>query len=230
MIAKFEFEYEKKNLSMIVNDYHIASEMLKEQSFYEHWLLEFIRKNISGGTFVDIGANTGNHSIFFSLFCDCDMVISVEPLQSTFMHLSTNMITNGAKKMNVYRYAISDEKGIGYMTIPDKNEKSIGGTFLSGGIGEQVEVTTIDELLKDEANIRLIKIDVEGHEVKAIHGGLKTIEKHKPELFVEIFDEGVLQYITELLSQFGYEMKERYCYAPVYHFSTRSDIKRTFKP
>lgn len=36
-------------------------------------------------------------------------------------------------------------------------------------------------------NVSLIKIDIEGHEIEAIKGGLETIKKSKPVIIVEVF-------------------------------------------
>lgn len=230
MIAQLKFKYNEQPVSLFLNDYHLMAEMMKENNFYEHWLLEFIAKHFKGGTFVDVGANTGNHTVFFAKFCESDKVIAVEPLQASALQLGLNIIDNDLEeKVQVLTVAISNQEGKGFMTVPNPKEQSIGGTFLSGGIGEPTMINTLDNLLSMEEKITLIKIDVEGHEVQAVQGGLTVIEKHKPDLFIETFSNNKLQFITELLQPFGYEMKERYCYAPVYHFSTRSDIKRTFK-
>ncbi len=212
MKATFDFTYQKKVFSIEVNDYNIAQEMLKEKSFYEHWLLEFIQQNFSGGTFVDIGANTGNHTIFFSAFCKC-RVIAVEPLDVSYNILKTNVDKNlSGKDIRIHKVAIADKPGSGTMII---NEKlSIGGTYLAPG--NSVPITTLDNLLADINDVSLIKIDVEGNEMEVLKGGLSIINKFKPEIFVETWVEDRLKQMKTMLK--GYELKGRYCHAPVYHF------------
>jgi FkbM family methyltransferase len=228
MIAEMMFTKEDRSFLIMINDYHLATEMMRENDFYEHWLLDFIKNNFSGGTFVDVGANTGNHAVYFSAYC-ADKVIAIEPLLQSYELLRVNMAQNcTGEEYRLVQVAVSDTAGTGYMTVPNPKEQSIGGTFLSGGIGEEVQVVTLDELLKDEEDVRLIKIDVEGGELKVINGAMEIITKHRPDLFVEIFNDAILHHVTKLLEPYGYEMKERYCYAPVYHFSTRADIPRTF--
>ena len=238
MIAIMKFEYQKENIEMAVNDYHIAIEMMKENNFYEHWLLEFIQRNFSGGTFVDAGANTGNHSVFFNKFCNCK-VIAIEPVKESFFMLVNNIWNNINRngespayddhKMLVYNVAISEKIDKAYMSIPDPKEQSIGGSKLSASGDQRTDITTLDELLKNEQDIKLIKIDVEGHEVQALIGGLETIKKHKPEIFIETFDKFEIIDFMLMSLQIGYELKERYCHAPVYHFSTNENIPVTFK-
>lgn len=228
MITQLKFDYNGTRVLLHANDYHIVSEMMKEKSFYEHWLLEFIQKNFSGGLFVDIGANTGNHSIFFGLFCDCK-VLSFEPLKESANLLRINIVDNNLeKKIRVAEYAVSNQSGKTFMTIPDSREQSIGGAHI-GSSGQEIEMSTLDDLLVwQEEKITLMKIDVEGNELKVVQGAMKTITKHLPELFIEVFEQGRFNDIQSLLTPLGYEMKERYCHAPVYHFSTNKNIKRTF--
>ena len=58
--------------------------------------------------------------------------------------------------------------------------------------------------------IDFIKLDVEGAEIFALRGGLKSIEKHKPILFVEMLRKWAAKYgyhpneIIGMLEQVGY--------------------------
>lgn len=234
MIAELKFQYHGTIYNMLMNDYHLVHEMMREGSFYEHWLLEFIQKHFSGGTFVDVGANTGNHSVFFVTQCHA-RVLAIEPLDESASLLEQNMQRNASgKDYMIIRKAISNENMEGYMLIPDAAEQSIGGTRFvqdkaDGEKAVHTHCITLDSLLENEKEIRLVKIDVEGAEVKVLQGAMKIIEQHKPELFIETFLKDNLEQMKTMLAPFGYEMKERYCYAPVYHFSTDESIPVTFK-
>ena len=54
-----------------------------------------------------------------------------------------------------------------------------------------------------EKRISAIKIDVEGMEYKVLLGAKKLIEKHKPAIVVEIFDENIVK-INELMKSYNY--------------------------
>lgn len=232
MTSTFDFTHNGEPISLLINDHNIAAEMLKEKTFYEHWLLDFIREHFKGGIFVDVGANTGNHAIFFSKFCT-NHVIAIEPLQESYSLLCHNIRNNNHKDdrhIEPIQVAISNVEGYGEMFVPAINTP--GSTMLKqvGRITtNQVRITTLDSLLADFNNIKLLKIDVEGNEVECIQGGLGIIEKWKPEIFVEIWREAKFNQIEALLLPYGYQMKERYCHAPVYHFSCDQSIKRTFR-
>jgi hypothetical protein len=58
------------------------------------------------------------------------------------------------------------------------------------------------------ASVGFIKIDVEGHELAVLRGGLKTIQRCLPMLLIEIEDRHkprALKEVCELLGEIGYE-------------------------
>ena len=67
---------------------------------------------------------------------------------------------------------------MGRATIHDKNEFNEFRSF-------DVNVKKLDNL-QFENPISFIKIDVEGHEIEVIKGAIKTINKNKPILLIEI--------------------------------------------
>ena len=62
--------------------------------FYENKLLEKIKSLKLRGTYIDIGAHHGNHSIYFNKFCDSDKVISIEGNPFNFKYLKSNCEVN----------------------------------------------------------------------------------------------------------------------------------------
>jgi len=54
-----------------------------------------------------------------------------------------------------------------------------------------------------DKRISAIKIDVEGMEYKVLQGAKQLIEKHKPAIVVEIFDENIVK-INELMKSYNY--------------------------
>ena len=49
-------------------------------------------------------------------------------------------------------------------------------------------------------NISFIKIDIEGHELSAIEGSIKTIIKNKPVIWIEDFTEKTVNYLINNLN------------------------------
>lgn len=166
--------------------------------FYEEPLLKYILNNYpSIKTVIDVGANIGNHSAFFSKVMGAD-VIAFEPVPDNYRFL----IKNNSEGEN-YHIGLSDvRRKMGYFTnFLTDGKPNMGGCTLTDG--DTVEVDTLDSFnLKPD----LIKIDVEGMEPSVIQGGLKTIEKYKPLLVIEHNDIQNLYETARMLVPLGYKI------------------------
>lgn len=75
-------------------------------------------------------------------------------------------------------------------------------------LGEQIEVTTIDEALHG-VNVTFIKMDIEGAELQALKGAKETIQRCKPKLAICVYHRRedlitIPQYIQSLNA--GYKL------------------------
>ena len=162
-------------------------------------------QNISGGAMLDVGANIGNHGVFLSRFFDT--VHAIEPNPKTFALLSINaqLVPN----MQCHPIAASDDNGkarfrlekvnVGYSRIVDdpSRQNSI-----------EVDRWKLDDYFSALDDVRLVKLDVEGHEVRAIRGMRKILERFSPVVvFEQHFDgfENGKSKIIELLRESGYD-------------------------
>jgi hypothetical protein len=68
-----------------------------------------------------------------------------------------------------------------------------------------VETKTLDSF--DFPKIDFIKMDVEGYEEKVIAGGMNTILKHLPKIYMEIWPKN-LNSMTELMNGMGYSVNQ----------------------
>ena len=57
--------------------------------YYEQAMLDYIRVNYPGGTYIDGGACIGNHTLYFAALC-AQQVIAVEPVKRNAAHLWRN--------------------------------------------------------------------------------------------------------------------------------------------
>lgn len=62
-----------------------------------------------------------------------------------------------------------------------------------------VAATTVDALAKQHGDPDLIKIDVEGHELRVIQGATRTLERARPGLFVEVHNAELGEQLAALL-------------------------------
>jgi FkbM family methyltransferase len=154
--------------------------------FYEPEELEIIRSAFpKGGTFVDIGANVGNHSLFVGLFLDPKEIIPIEPNPLAYKVFVNNMILNGLDEkvdMSFLGMGLSDEPsdtfGMVFM------QRNIGAGRMEEGTGE---ISTIlgDDMIGDR-KVDMIKMDVEGMEMRVLRSLEKTVARDKPRIFVEV--------------------------------------------
>jgi len=192
----------------------ISDKIRKTKTFYELPLLHFLRKHTSLDKVIDVGANIGNHTSFFSLFSED--VYSIEPIKSNFALLEKN-----APNANLFNIGVGKEPGtIEFETVPSNYGRSYAldafeGTTKEGGSTankETVEVVTLDSL--EISSPTLVKIDIEGSELNALLGAEKTLTSgHNVHLCIEIFSDEQLQKsqypysrddIEKVLKDYGY--------------------------
>lgn len=138
-----------------------------------------------GGTFVDIDANIGNHSLYFALILGAGRVIPVEPNPLSYRLLVQNVIANGlVDRVDLTRLGVGvsdrDETGFGM----EGRERNLGAASMIRGDGD-IAVHRADTLLAG-VTPDFIKIDVEGMELQALAGLTGVLDRCRPPLFVEV--------------------------------------------
>lgn len=159
--------------------------------FFEPEELAFIRQYLpAGGTFLDIGANVGNHSIHAGIYSDAGRIIPVEPNPLAYRLLILNLVINGLQERSVFDYlgyAASDVDREGFAMT--ERHKNLGAARIVPGAGE-IATLRLDDCLRDEVPA-VIKIDVEGMEMEVLRGLQKTIRRTRPVLLVEVDRENI---------------------------------------
>ncbi len=177
-----------KENQLIIYSFDHVSHMINLDGIYEkdhldiffYWMNKY-HKSYFDKCALDIGANIGNHSIYFSKFFL--KVIGFEPHPRTFKILSLNTLEN--KNIKVLNLAISNTSNTAYIS---ENPLNMGGSRLvnnSNQKGFEVSVKRIDEIIDNKSNIGLIKIDTEGFELNVLKGAKETILESKPFIIFE---------------------------------------------
>jgi FkbM family methyltransferase len=173
----------------------IQNIQLSQLSFYEIDILQSIDKFLNEKSIIiDIGANVGNHTVYWGKITNVKKVYSFEPVKATFSILSRNIDINGLDaKVKIYNIGLGDiiTKG----KIEAYHADNIGGTVISKADGGNIELNKLDNMdeIINEQIIDFVKIDVEGMEKSVLNGATKFFEKHKPIVFIESFN-GINQY------------------------------------
>lgn len=166
---------------------------------YELPLLEHIWRLGLSGTAVDVGANIGNHALWFAAVCG----LRVEAFEPVFaVELARNVeINNLGSSITVHPVGLGDSDATAEHVGPHGR--------LSVGEGE-IPLRRLDDY--PLTDVALIKIDVEGMEAAVLRGAEQTIREHRPVIFAEEWDSDPRwhQDIADVLSGYGYRMTYRF--------------------
>jgi len=158
-----------------VDNRDYISKMIKYyNNFYEHELLSFLKINFNNQiNIIDIGANIGNHSLFFAKYINCNKIFSFEPFPSN-IELFKNNLSNYKDKCILFENALGDKDS--KMALYNTEQNNFGGFSLhkqekSFEVLKEIDVVKLDNF--NFTNITLIKIDVENHENEVLIGAKK---------------------------------------------------------
>jgi FkbM family methyltransferase len=172
-----EIKYEDKSYNIEYANDWIFNEVLANKNFFEFNLLEILKYKVKSFNFVlDIGANVGNHSFYFSKICKANKIIAFEPDPNNSLIYNKNN-----PEATLIPIALSNYIGDCYF---QNSSPYNSGTGKISSEGNRVKVSTLDYFnLQD---ITFIKIDVEGEELKVLEGMVNTIKSSKPEMLIEV--------------------------------------------
>lgn len=166
--------------------------------WYELPNLEAIRSLQVGGNYVDAGAHIGTHSIFFSLFCPAEKVYAFESHPPYFAQLNKNLHLNGVRGVSTVCCALAESWQV---RLPNN---------------EGFEQNPLPLDVFGIPDVRLLKIDVEGMELRVLQGAKETL-KTVEHVFLEVWPEATckergleypMQAITDFLAPYGLKYKQ----------------------
>jgi len=146
---------------------------------FEHdlirWCQQFLGKD---KVFIDIGAHMGTYSVMLADYAE--HVYAFEPQRRTYFQFGATMYLNNKINVTCSNCALSNTTGTKTLHVVSEDG---GGSNLDNDNKkdcvlrtESVKVCTLDEK-KLPANIGLIKIDVEGHELDVLQGATDTLRR-----------------------------------------------------
>ena len=193
---------------LITNPFDIIQAHHCQGIFFEQGELNALKKYIGPQKIiVEIGANIGNHAIFYAHHMNPLKIIPFEPNPDSVSLFRKNLQLNHIE-------AEVDERGIGIglgssnkrYSIVQEDLNNLGAAKLVESIGDtgSIEVKTFDEVIEGQ-QVDFIKIDVEGMEFDVLDGASGTISEHKPVLYVEVWNEGIPR-LEKWLKKFNYQL------------------------
>jgi FkbM family methyltransferase len=174
---------------------------------YEYAVSALVRSYLDrGDVFVDVGANLGYFTVLGAAAVGpSGLVLAYEPHAAIRARLERNVSLNALTQVRVRGEAVSDVDGT--LRLLDVNEAHNAGLSRlarpteGGGVPvKTIRLDSVPELRR--APPRLIKIDVEGHELE-VFGGAAGLLAHDdaPALLFEAFD---VERYAAVLASHGY--------------------------
>lgn len=166
-----------------------------------------------GDTAVDGGANIGYMAVLMAgLVAPHGRVVAFEPHREIFEELSSNLalFENDAQgsvpELDARREAISDISGAAHLVEPSDFATNRGRAYLSESTeGQVVRTVTLDEAFPRE-EIHLLKLDLEGKEVRALKGAETLLRDRRIKHLVCEAHESQSQTLHQSLASFGYTL------------------------
>ncbi len=172
----------------------------REQSrgqFFEAMELEELRKVITpGARILDVGANTGNHTIFFAGPMKAGLVVPFEPFPDAAAALRASVKRNGLTNVDLSHLDVGVSDRAGRATLVFSVRGGLGATSLVSDAKGEIGVATLDSMISGP--IDFLKIDVEGMEMNALAGAARLIAQSKPLIFIEIANANTTAFVEWL--------------------------------
>ena len=180
--------------------------------------------NIDVQWIIDVGANNGMVAKAALDSYPESSIICFEPVRSTFEKLRCNLSEYG-ERVHLYNAALSDHDGLETINITSSNaanslerqasfHKRFNPHICETGT-ETIQVMRLDEAagLFSAKKVQIVKIDVEGHELKVLKGGTNFLRACVDIIIIEIalqrdnsLEHQALFEIFSLLEELGFRL------------------------
>jgi len=185
-----------------------------------------------GDVVLDIGANIGAHTLGLARSVGQNgQVYAFEPADFAFAKLKRNLALNPeldsrtlARQILLSASVADPSQGQIYASWPLENDVSVHPKHRGRLVtAQKATVDTLDHFAESEGigRLDLIKIDVDGHELPVLRGGLNLLKRFHPVLLMEMSpyvhaeENNSFASLVELLREAGYSLQHADTWAPL---------------
>ncbi len=184
----------------------------------ERDFLHFVRLIPDGHTILDIGANIGIMSVWFSRKLPRSQIFAFEPVPQNIKALEKVLRFYKARNVKVIKKALGNEQMTAQMVMPEVEMVRMQGlshvvhasiTEFNDGQSFSVPMIRLDdcENIQTVGKIVAIKLDVENFEYFVLAGAVKIIHKHRPLIYAELWENENRNRCFDLLNSFNYRIQ-----------------------
>jgi FkbM family methyltransferase len=156
------------------------------------------------GVFVDVGANVGLHTLAIAAHvAEGGAVVAFEPHPVNHRLLVHNL------EQNRLRHVVAENLGLAEAAATlTGTARASGGNWSLASRGDyrfEVRLVRLDDYLRDHPlpRLDLMKIDVEGAEVRVLRGARQTIERFRPLIVFEVCPSWLAKMQTSVAELFA---------------------------
>lgn len=158
-----------------------------------------------GMVFYDVGANAGYYTLLASRRVGpAGLVVAVEPVPANLERLHAHLHVLRATNVKVVAAALSSNQTIAQF-------RTLSGSYqgrLDPDGDLQVRCITLDSLVEETRRPpQVMKIDVEGGEWAVLMGGVRTLKRWHPTIFLSTHGSQVHARCLDLLREIGYTVE-----------------------
>ena len=197
--------------------------LLKKCEFGDYHELDTIEKisNKNKILFIDCGCNYGFYSFYSASLSNKNLIYSIDASKNTHIEFLRNLNLNKFSNIQFENKAVSnfDNEVITFHESENDWESSQSHCDFNLSSTYKVNTLTIDTLVKkikfENFNI-IIKLDIEGAEMKALEGAFDLIKTTSPLIIMEfskyIFnDQSKVSFFKNFLDDFDYSIYDTNC-------------------
>lgn len=205
-ISRLNRAYEQKRLSLkkesdgfsygkyLLSRAHFNNEIFFDKYFIEEFSQKTLQKNIKNKNIIDVGGFIGDTAVVFSDYTNKNVYV-FEPVESNYNDLLKTIQLNQSEKILPFKTALGSEKKECVINIYEPT--GVGSTIREDICAssvlkkEKIDVIPLDDFVEREnLEVGLIKVDIEGAEQDFLKGAINTIKAQKPALLIAIYHSG----------------------------------------
>lgn len=197
MLKDYAFEAELFGLTFRGNIVNYIDRLIYFCGGHEKYMLRLLSgyarrlKAMQPGpiTFMDVGANAGNHTLVMSQYADA--VVAFEPFERVRDQLKDNLARNAISNVQVFDFGLSNENAtLPFYAGPDAN---LGAASFQASHKEDniylgdMQIRRGDDVVAEQKiKIDMLKADVEGFEKFVLEGLAQTLKRDRPLAIIEL--------------------------------------------
>ncbi len=147
------------------------------------------------GIFIDVGANIGTFTLVAAHQARQGQVHAFEPSAHHFARLARNVELNHFSNVVLNQKGLYDQQGEAVLFLPSRagemNNSGAASLYPASEarqVSESISLVRLDDYIRDKnlERVDIIKIDIEGAEIKALNGAKESLMRLRPLVLMEL--------------------------------------------